>query len=128
MQFLSFWLLFEPTNNRIMVGLRHFCIHFASVGFPVVGAENVVDAHIDAALMIGETRTVSAGDIAVGKSVADLPVGVGKRTVVEVAADNDTHTLVAVVFDIGCHSISLRSTFLQGFCQFVEDVLRFMFG
>ena len=48
-----------------------------------------------AALVVRPAGSVAGSDITVGEPTCYPPVGVGDGTVVEVAADDDAHTLVA---------------------------------
>ena len=97
------------------------------VGFPVVGTEDVVDAHIHTAAVIRPSRAVAGRHIAVGEQVSHAVVGVGNRALVEVTAEDDGHPS-DVPGHVGCHRIDLRSPFPRGCCEFVDEVGRLLPG
>lgn len=72
-----------------MVGEGDGLEHFAAVGFPVGGTEDVVDAHVDAVAIEGTAYAVGGSAVGVGEAVADDVVGIGDRGVVEVAHKDD---------------------------------------
>ena len=76
-----------------------------AIRLPVLRAENVVDAHIHAALVEGPSRSQTSGYKAVGQAVGHHPPGIRQGIVVEVAAHDHGHALVHA--DIGGHSQGL---------------------
>jgi len=92
-----------------MVAQCHLVIHLAAVRFPVAAAHNVVDAHVEAALVVAYAGTVAGSCVAVGKVLADGVMGVRDGTVVEIAHADDA--LVAVAGYEACHGLGLGRTY-----------------
>ena len=77
-----------------MVGYAVFCINMAVIGFPVGGAKDIVDALINAATAVGETRAVAGGSVTVVEDGGDKMVGIGDGRTVEIATEQDGGTAV----------------------------------
>ena len=105
-----------------MIGGLYLAINNAAAGHPIVRTHDVVYAYIKSADMIGYSRSVAAGYIAVCKLVGDDTAGVGYRAVVEVAAQD--YALSLMVADISCHGVGLRSTDCRGHSELVHEFLR----
>ena len=83
-------------------------VHCAAIRLAVVGAEDVVDAHVDMVLAEAPPEATAGGDEAVGEVLCEACVGVGNWALVEVAADDDALP-VTVVGDVAGHGVDLRA-------------------
>ena len=48
-----------------MVGCLDGVVHMAAIGCPMVGAHDVVDAHVEGVVVIAYARSVGGGNVAV---------------------------------------------------------------
>ena len=94
-----------------MVGLRAGLVDFGSIRSPVVGAKDIVNAHVNAARVIGQAWTIARSNITVGQPIGNTAVGIGYWCVIEVAANYHAHALPAVFCHELMDSICLWGTF-----------------
>ena len=105
-------LLFHPlqlTYNRIMVGCTYAIVHLALIGLPMVGAHDVVYAHVESVVVVRYTRTVRRSYITVGEFFSQALTGVGYGRIVEVACKD--YALMLMMLNVFSHSVCLWSTF-----------------
>ena len=76
-----------------MLDFRH---DFATLRFPVVGTENVVDADVEMVVVVTDAGSVACFAVAVGEVLRDGVAAVGNGSVIEVAAEDDTFPFVFV--------------------------------
>ena len=91
-----------------MVGGFYVVVDIAGVWAPVFGAHDIVNAHIEAIVMIAYAGTIGGACVAVGEQAGYGVVGVGYWRVVEVAGEYQT--LVFVKVYVFCHGIGLWCT------------------
>ena len=101
-----------------MLDFRH---DFATLWFPVVGTENVVDADVEMVVVVTDAGAVACFAVAVGEVLRDGVTAVGNGSVVEVAAEDDAFPFVFVEEIDEC--IDLRHASDGAVGQFFGDSL-----
>ena len=112
----------QATVDGIVVGGFDAFVDFTGVGCETVRAKDIVDTHMDAVFVVGETRTVGGGDITVGQPFGYRSVGIRKGSVVEVATHDDMFGFT--LGDVSCHGICLRCPFAGGIHELVGEAAR----
>ena len=108
-----------------MVRSADFVVNITALRFPDIGAEDVVDAHPHAMMVVGETGSITAADETVFQQLTYPVVGIGDGRVVEIATENHGKVLF---FDIPCKVFHLRSPVDRGEGKLLDDRLRLCLG
>ena len=118
-----FLTLFQPAVDGIVVRCCRFAVDGGPVRLPVVAAKYVVDAHQHQVVVVGCTGAVAACHVAVGEVFGNGVVNIGKRVVVEVAADDNAGTAAFQFRYIVGHAVGLWRSYLNCLGKHFDELL-----
>ena len=101
---------FQPAIDWVVVRFIAPPVHLRTIRLPIGRAHDIVDAHPYATLMVRPSKAIAGSDKAVGQSLGDTAMGIGYRSIVEIATNYHAHSRLAVLSYILRHSISLGGT------------------
>ena len=109
-----------------MIRRLYRVVHTTLVGRPVLRAHDVVDAHVEAVVMIRDARTVSRCYVAVGELGSQSAVSIRYRRIVEVASEY--YALSLMLRHIVSHSVNLWRTLRRRLAQNAPQAARLLFA